>query len=102
MKIKTSLVAALLLVVNLAGSAMAATEVFLFEEEVIKVVTPESYCHMQFPAITDDSLSSDRPILKSATDGDIIDYYGSCDETPLGTDQIWQQKIENQRFTNEQ
>jgi hypothetical protein len=101
MKIKTSLAAALILTGSLAGSAMAADDGILLKEEL----TPGSgYCHMQFPAITRDSLFTDHPVLKSANSDDIIDYYGSCNENPVGQDQVMSQRDqyeENQRHSEE-
>ena len=44
-------------------------------------LTPGSYCHLKFPAIREETLSSDHPVLLDPSDGDIIDYYGPCDET---------------------
>jgi hypothetical protein len=43
-----------------------------------------NYCHMQFRAIRDETLSSDERIPKN--DSDIIDYYGPCDHDPMGED----------------
>ncbi len=49
------------------------------------------YCHMQFPAIREDTLSWTQPVLGEGS-GDIIDFYGSCDHNPLGEDEIRAQK----------
>ena len=81
MQIKTSLLAAVLLLGNLAGSALAADGV-LFKQEA------GNFCHMKFPAIEESTLLTDHPQLKSADSGDIIDYYGSCDHDPLGKDEV--------------
>lgn len=41
---------------------------------------------------------TDKPQLKPATTGDIIDYYGPCDYDPLGKDEIESQiKLQEQR-----
>ena len=56
--------------------------------------TAGSYCHEKFPAIREDTLGSDHPVLQDPSTGDSIDYYGPCDENPLGKDQIQQQKLE--------
>jgi hypothetical protein len=90
MKIKTSLLAALLLVGSLAGKAMAADDGILLKEEV---APGSGYCHMQFPKIDEDTLFSDNPVLKSPDAGNIVDYYGSCDENPLGKDQVANQRV---------
>ena len=45
------------------------------------------YCHLKFPAIREDSLSWERPVLDS-TAGSMVDFYGPCDYDPLGVDEI--------------
>lgn len=64
----------------------------LFKQEL----TPGSYCHLKFPAIRDETLAGDNPVLKDPSDGDMIDFYGPCDEDPLGTDQVHEQRLEHQ------
>jgi len=34
-----------------------------------------SYCHLKFPAISESTLFSDRPVLKDPSEGDIRDFY---------------------------
>ncbi len=41
-------------------------------------------------------LASDDPQLKRSDTGDVIDFYGACDETPTGNDQVITQKQEEQ------
>jgi hypothetical protein len=94
MKIGTTFLSALLLVASLAGSAMAAEDGILLKEEL---APGSDYCHMQFPAIQARTLSSDHPALKSSDSEDIIDFYGSCDENPLGKDQVTSQREEYAR-----
>src|ERR1051326_6502960 len=55
------------------------------------------YCHLKFPAITEESLFTDRPVLKSPSDGDIIDFYGPCNFNPLGKESVMQQRADLQR-----
>ncbi len=55
------------------------------------------YCHLKFPAITRDSLFTDRPVLKDPSEGDIIDFYGPCDHDPLGKAEIQRQKADYRR-----
>jgi len=43
-----------------------------------EVSTPGSYCHLKYPAIEQDKLAAPSPSL--AKSGDIIDFYGSCDQ----------------------
>jgi hypothetical protein len=93
MKTVTSLLAAFLL----AGS-VGASNSFAAAEGVISnaTLTPGSYCHLRFPAIDEETLSSDRPVLDDASSGEIIDFYGPCNEDPRGMDQIQDQKQEAQ------
>ena len=54
-----------------------------------------SYCHEKFPAIARHTLGNDQPELSN--NGDVIDFYGPCDENPLGQDQIQTQKLQEQQ-----
>lgn len=66
------------------------------EGVISKVPDPSgSFCHLKFPAIRDDTLFSDRPVLKGPSEGDIIDFYGPCNYEPLGTE-----SIRNQRYAH--
>ena len=85
MKIAKTIFAALFLVSNIAASSMAPADDGVIE----KAVAPGSYCHQKFGAIDPSTLDSDNPSLRSSTSGDVIDYYGPCDETPTGKDQVW-------------
>ncbi len=95
MKIATSFLAGLLLIGTLgaSGTAMAADGIIYKQAN-----TPGSYCHLKFPApaIRGDTLAGDHPVLTDPSDGDIIDFYGPCDEDPLGKDQVHEQKLEQQ------
>ena len=102
MKIATSFFASLLLIGTLGApaTAMAANGVISKQDLPPGVIykqelTPESYCHLKFPAIRAQTLDSDHPVLKDSSGGDIIDYYGPCDEDPLGKDQVHEQKLDN-------
>ncbi|HEX9143904.1 MAG TPA: hypothetical protein VGA09_06500 [Candidatus Binatia bacterium] len=77
----------LLVIVALSWSA---TPVQAQEGVLLKIeALPDSnYCHLQFPAIQEDTLALDRPVLKDPASGDIIDFYGPCDHDPLGKDEI--------------
>ena len=89
MKIASSFLAALLLVGSFATSgALAAAEGVISNQ----AFTGGSYCHLKFPAIRENTLFCDRPVLKDPSSGDIIDYYGSCDHDPLGQDEIVSQR----------
>ena len=91
MKIATSLLAAVLLVGALGAinTVMAADGIIDKQE-----LTPGSYCHLKFPAIREDILGSDHPALEDPNSGDIIDFYGPCDENPVGKHQVEEQKLE--------
>jgi hypothetical protein len=55
-----------------------------------------NYCHLRFTAITADSLVTNHPISKGPDSGDIIDFYGPCNENPVGQDQVSAQKLDRQ------
>jgi len=56
-----------------------------------------SYCHLRFPAITEDTLFTDRPVLKDPREGDIVDFYGPCDHNPLGREEVLRQRTHLRR-----
>ena len=89
MKIATSFLAAVLLIGSFGISGTLAAAPGVISNATL---TPGSYCHLTFPAIREDTLSWDRPVLKDASSGDIIDFYGSCDHDPLGKDEIASQR----------
>ena len=89
MKIAIPFLASLFLAGGLVGSVSAD---LLSKTEL----APGNYCHLRFPAITDESLATDHPVLKEPSSGDIIDFYGSCDENPVGQHQIAVQKLEQE------
>jgi hypothetical protein len=93
MKIRTSVLAGLLFVSSLGASSAIAEDGVLYKKEF----TPGSYCHEKFPAIQPGSLYTDNPTLKGSDTGDVIDYYGPCDESPLGQDQIQAQKQDREQ-----
>ncbi len=89
MKRLTTLAGVVLLgaALGLSAAPALAQEAFILKVEVFK-----DYCHMQFPAIVDETLGWDRPVLQEASTTDIIDFYGPCDYDPLGKDEIQAQK----------
>ena len=99
MKITSAFFAGLLLIgaLGVVNSATAA------DGMIEKVpLTADSYCHEQFAAIEGRTLDSNNPTLKDANSGDVIDYYGSCSETPAGKDQQQEQELDRQhRFEND-
>jgi hypothetical protein len=89
MKIATSFLAALLFASTLGrkrNTAMASKD----------KLTPGSYCHEKFPAMRQSTLGDDQPALKDSSTGDVIDFYGPCDENPTGKDQDQTQKLEDE------
>jgi len=66
--------------------------------------TPDStgkYCHLKFPAIREDTLYSDRPVLKDPSSGDIIDLYAPCDYDPLGKEEVERQRAFHRRIRDQ-
>jgi len=84
------MVSVMVLFGSLAGSVFAADGVLLKDE------ASENYCHMKFPAIRPRTLDTDYPQLKRPDTGDVIDFYGACDESPTGMSQVIEQKQEEQ------
>ena len=84
MKRRISLISNLLLSSTLFWGVPSA-----WAEELISSVPNDTtaYCHMKFPAIREDTLSWEQPVLDSAT-GNIVDFYGPCDYDPTGLDEI--------------
>jgi hypothetical protein len=93
MKFTRLLPAALLLIGVVGASATAfSADGVLSKEEVAP-----GYCHMRFPAMLSSTLNWNQPVLKNSDSGDIVDYYGSCDENPTGDHQVEIQKLERER-----
>ena len=91
MKIVTSFLAALLFAGTLGALNNAiAQDGVLSEDEFAGT----GYCHMTFPAIAQHTLGNDQPELSSK--GDVIDFYGPCNENPVGKDQVQTQRLEEQ------
>jgi hypothetical protein len=59
-----------------------------------------NYCHLKFPAIRENTSFSSRPVLKDASDGDIVDFYGPCDYDPLGQQEVMRQRADVVRERN--
>jgi hypothetical protein len=95
MKIRTSVFAGLLFLGSLGAinTAIAQDDGIISKQES----TPGSYCHEKFRAMRPSTLDTDDPTLKSAGSGDVIDYYGPCDESPVGKDQVHEQELDAQR-----
>ena len=93
MKNTKSLLAALILLGNITASATALAADGVISEDVLSA---NSYCHEKFPAIEGKSLTSNDPVLKRAQSGDVIDYYGPCDEDLTGKSQVREQTLDFQ------
>ena len=93
MKIATSFLAGVLFIGSLGAinNAMAEDGILSRDE-----LTAGSYCHEKFPALHQSTLGGNQPALKDSSTGDVIDFYGACDESPIGKDQVWQQKLEQE------
>jgi hypothetical protein len=86
----------LVLAGSLAGSAMAGNDGVLVKDQA-----GENYCHIKFPAIREDTLGWQTPVLKDSSSSDVIDFYGPCDESPSGKDQVAAQRLQDEiRFEN--
>ena len=97
MKLATSFFAAVLFTSVMGGalSNAAAADGIVSKDEL----ATDSYCHEKFHAMTGASLDTDDPVINNS--GAVIDFYGPCNESPVGEDQIQDQKLEAQhRFTN--
>ena len=93
MKIATSILAAVLFTGTLGAFNNAIAEDGIISKDPL---TSDPYCHEKFPAIRQSTLGDDQPALKSSSTGDVIDFYGQCDESPVGKDQLQTQKLEDQ------
>jgi hypothetical protein len=93
MKIATSLLAAVLFTGALGAFNNAIAEDGILSKDQL---TGTSYCHEKFPAIRQSTLGDDQPQLKDLSTGDVIDFYGPCNENPVGEDQLLTQRLENQ------
>jgi hypothetical protein len=93
MKIVGPIFAALIFICTMGGNSAAFEADGVISEQEL---TPDSYCHLKFPAIREETLAGDHQVLKVPNDGNLIDFYGPCDEDPVGKDQVYEQRIENQ------
>ena len=91
MKIATSILAAVLFTGTLGALNNAIAEDGILSKDQL---TAGSYCHEKFPAIRQSTLDDGQPTLKDSNTGDVIDFYGPCDENPVGKDQVQEQKLD--------
>lgn len=79
---------------GLLGTLLLAHSLAWAAEGII-AKTPDStgkFCHLKFPSIREDTLHSDRPVLKHPGEGDIVDIYAPCDYDPLGKEEVARQR----------
>ena len=50
-------------------------------------------CKIAFPAISEETLFTNRPVLKDWSEGDIIEFDGPCGHNPLGRYEIETQRV---------
>jgi hypothetical protein len=91
MKIATSILAAVLFTGTLGALNNAIAEDGILSKDQL---TAGSYCHEKFPAIRQGTLDDGQPALKDSSTGDVIDFYGPCNESPVGKDQVHEQKLD--------
>ena len=92
-----SILSVAILFSGLAVSARAADTDNLVENEEVA----GNYCHMKFQALRSRTLATDTPEAKRSG-GDIIDFYGPCDQSPTSSDQVLQQRHDEEfRFGRE-
>ncbi len=60
-----------------------------------------NYCKIEFPAIREETLHTNRPVLKDWSEGDIIEFEGPCGYDPLGKEEIDVQRAELRRELRE-
>ena len=97
MKTTKSLLAAVIFLTSVTASVKAFAADGVIEKDPF---VAGSYCHQKFQAMTSQSLATDEPALKNSAD--VVDFYGDCNETPVGQDQVQEQKLELQhRFTRD-
>ena len=76
----------------------AQADAILFKEQL----PGTNYCHLKFPSIREETLSSSRPVLsdasKDARTGDIIDFYGLCDYDPTRKEAVQTQRIDSEHL----
>ena len=81
-----------------ASFGLGTAELWAKDGVISSVKAGESnYCHMHFPAMVEETLSWDRPVLKDPSSGDIIHFYGPCDYDPHGRDAVLRQRADLQR-----
>ena len=86
----------ILIVSFIAATALSNGSPLLAAEGILaKVQSADGkYCFLKFPAIKEETLYWARPVLKDASSSDIISYYGSCEHDPLGSEEVFRQRVQ--------
>ena len=86
-------------VLPLAAIVLLDSSLLWAGESVISKVPNSAgkVCHLKFPAIKEETLYWNRPVLKDPSQGDIIDFYGPCNHDPLGKEEIRRQRDDFER-----
>ena len=90
MKTTKSLLAGLIFLSSVTASVTAFAADGVVEKDRF---VAGSYCNQKFQAMEEQSLDTNEPVLKN---NDIIDFYGDCNESPVGQDQVQEQKLDLQ------
>ena len=96
----TKLIAPVMLLAGILGVAAFS----MWVEGVFSKVTASpgvNYCQIEFPAIREETLYTDRPVLKDWNASDFVEFVGSCGYSPLGKDEIEAQRAELRRDLRE-
>ena len=88
---------AISLVTLAAQTFLLSACVVLAAQDIVKNPDSSGSCHLRFPAIREDTLFTDHPVLKDPSDGDIISFFGPCDHDPLGREEILRQQADYRR-----
>lgn len=93
-------IAKLFLCASVLTGGLAADGVAMESDGVVlrERLAGTNYCRLRFPAIREDTLGTAYPTLKSPDSGDLIDFYGPCDENPVGPRQVLSQLQARQRI----
>jgi hypothetical protein len=83
-----------LLAILVLAAGLEWTGEFLWAQNLIakSKLGDSDYCNLKFPAISEETLRSDRPALKETWTGDLIDFYGPCNFDPTGKEAVNEQK----------
>jgi len=60
----------------------------------------ESDCPTPIRASTPESFLGEQPVLKHPNSGEVIDYYGPCEEIPVGQDQPATERLDQYGWEN--